>query len=176
MPGTKKLATPRHRFLLRRGAALILHLAPVEARYDEPSLPLNSSTWSREHHSTQPFGRPPAEHSSPGRWLSRASFWPPRRQAPQNHPRRDRALFRFAIVLCVPTPQLRLLTRSCLSESCAKIGDVPKSPVPILAAWSRRLATITSELKLRSRSEPIRVSVALLRNTLDDFEWPSRKC
>jgi hypothetical protein len=70
----------------------------------------------------------------------------------------------------------RLLTSSCLSESCAKIGDVPKSPVPILAAWSRRLATITSELKLRSRSEPIRVSVALLRNTLDDFEWLSRKC
>ena len=70
----------------------------------------------------------------------------------------------------------RPMTSSCLSESCAKIGDGPKSPVPILAAWCRRLATITSELKLRSRSKPVRVSVALLRNTLYDFEWLSRKC
>jgi hypothetical protein len=32
------------------------------------------------------------------------------------------------------TPANKVLTSSSLSESCTKIGDVPKSPVPTLAA------------------------------------------
>jgi hypothetical protein len=32
------------------------------------------------------------------------------------------------------TPTNKVLTSSGLSESCTKIGDVPKSPVPTLAA------------------------------------------
>jgi hypothetical protein len=42
---------------------------------------------------------------------------------------------RSAIVLYVTTPQVtKVLTSSVLSESCTKIGDVPKSPVSIVAA------------------------------------------
>jgi hypothetical protein len=48
------------------------------------------------------------------------------------------------------TPPDRVQTSSGLSESCPKIGDVPKSPFPTVAALVPSAGTTTFQIELRS--------------------------
>jgi hypothetical protein len=57
--------------------------------------------------------------------------------APPDRATRIGSAHNFPIRHCAlryDTPTNKVLISSALSESCTKIGDVPKSPVPILAA------------------------------------------
>src|SRR5919198_5717641 len=73
----------------------------------------------------------------------------------------SRLIPRSAIVLCVRHPQLaKLRAGAGLSEGCPKIGDVPKSPFPSVAALVPSAGTIPLQKKLRSARVPW-VSAAL---------------
>ena len=72
---------------------------------------------------------------------------------------------RSAIVLYVPTPQITRLDtgKRALSESCTKIGDVPKSPGSfILAALVPSVGTITLQIELRSERSHERPTIRAL--------------
>src|SRR5262249_2594513 len=58
-------------------------------------------------------------------------------------------------------PSYRIRASAGLSESCPKIGDVPKSPFPSVAALVPSAGTITLQIELRSARVPL-VSVAFV--------------
>src|SRR3954447_14885822 len=53
------------------------------------------------------------------------------------------------LLFTIHTPRNQIQASSCLSESCPKIGDVPKSPVPPPAALVPSAGTITLRIHLR---------------------------
>jgi hypothetical protein len=57
---------------------------------------------------------------------------------------------RSAIALYVRHPSYNIQASCGLSESCPKIGDVPKSPFPPVAALVPSAGAITLQIKLRS--------------------------
>ena len=59
-----------------------------------------------------------------------------------------RIIFRSAVVLCVPRPHVNGSDEQTARLSCTKIGDVPKSPVPMLAPLVPSVGTTTRELKV----------------------------
>jgi hypothetical protein len=101
------------------------------------------------------LGRPPA--LAPPRWLHRrdgtrmaAGALPSRRHGSRQAggvPDGEKVLSAYFLdsPLCfrLNTPRIEIQASNCLSESCPKIGDVPKSPFATVAALVPSAGTIT---------------------------------